>query len=122
LRSDGNYAVPSKGEMPRFASGARTSTERSPETSELLARDLEQKCENVLGTAKAQVHVRVVTAGSGEEDRLIECAKEDRADLIVVGTNQRRGLDRFWLGSVSRGILHHAATNVACIPMSAELA
>jgi nucleotide-binding universal stress UspA family protein len=28
-------------------------------------------------------------------------------------------LSRFWLGSVSRGILHHAATNVACVPASA---
>jgi len=48
--------------------------------------------------------------------QLIEIAADEKADLIVVGTNQRRGLAR--LGSVSRAVLHHAPLNIACIPIS----
>jgi hydroxymethylpyrimidine pyrophosphatase-like HAD family hydrolase len=62
-----------------------------------------------------------VVSGWGSQDtHLIDLARASKADLIVVGTNQRRGLDRFWLGSVSRGILHHASTNVVCVPMPDE--
>jgi hypothetical protein len=39
------------------------------------------------------------------------------ADLMVIGTNQKRGVNL--LGSVSRGVLHHATTNVACVPIGA---
>ncbi|MFO0579702.1 MAG: universal stress protein [Polyangia bacterium] len=38
------------------------------------------------------------------------------ADLLVLGTHQRRGLARLWHGSVSRGVLAMAATNVALVP------
>jgi nucleotide-binding universal stress UspA family protein len=34
----------------------------------------------------------------------------------VVGTHQRAGIPPFWQGSVSRGVLHHASCNVACVP------
>ena len=33
------------------------------------------------------------------------CAIEQEADLIVLGTNQRKGLERFLLGSVAQGVL-----------------
>ena len=40
-----------------------------------------------------------------------------RADLVAVGTHQRRGLGRWWYGSVSQGVLHTASMNVACVPV-----
>jgi nucleotide-binding universal stress UspA family protein len=36
----------------------------------------------------------------------------------VIGTHQRAGLARLWLGSVSRGVLRNASTNVVCVPRS----
>lgn len=88
----------------------------SLEVHQLLERDLAERCAAMLGKANAKL--RVVSAWSSQEAHLLELAKADQADLIVVGTNQRRGLQRFWLGSVSRGILHHATANVACVPMA----
>ena len=41
----------------------------------------------------------------------------EMADLIVIGTNQKRGVNL--LGSVSRGVLHHASMNVLCVPTGA---
>jgi len=85
------------------------------EVEKLLKRDLQEKCEEVLGKAKLRFRV---TAGLGRPDpQLIEIAADEKADVIVVGTNQRRGLAR--LGSVSRAVLNHAPLNVACIPIAA---
>ena len=80
-----------------------------------MKRDLQEKCEEVLGKAKLRFRV---TASLGRPDpQLIEIAADEKADVIVVGTNQRRGLAR--LGSVSRAVLNHAPLNVACIPIAA---
>jgi len=85
------------------------------EVEKLLKRDLQEKCEEVLGKTKLRFRV---AAGLGRPDpQLIEIAADEKADVIVVGTNQRRGLAR--LGSVSRAVLHHAPLNVACIPIAA---
>lgn len=61
----------------------------------------------------------VVSHGWGRVDiHLADLAAEARADLLVVGTHQRAGLARLWLGSVLRGVLHNASTNVVCVPRS----
>ena len=100
----------------RLGIGGHTSNGGNPpEVQELLERDLKERCAKLLGKTKARL--RVVSGWGSQETELIDLTKASEADLIVVGTNQRRGLNRFWLGSVSRGILHHAPTNVACVPM-----
>ena len=79
-----------------------------------LEMELKQKCDAILGENGAKIRVK---ADWGRPDsHLIEVAEEERADLLVVGTNQRRGLAR--LGSISGGVLHNAYMNVACIPTS----
>jgi nucleotide-binding universal stress UspA family protein len=99
--------------------GHSSSAENPPEVKEVLERDLKERCAGLLG--KRKVKLVVASAWGSQENRLIEMARSDGADLIVVGTNQRRGVDRFWLGSVSRGILYHAPMNVACVPMADDL-
>jgi nucleotide-binding universal stress UspA family protein len=46
-------------------------------------------------------------------------ASNAQIDLLVVGTHQKAWAARAWQGSVSRGALHGAAMNVACVPRSA---
>lgn len=48
--------------------------------------------------------------------QIAELVEHERADLIVVGTHRRHGLDRFWHGSISQGVLRLAGVTVACIP------
>ncbi|HYK04085.1 MAG TPA: universal stress protein [Thermoanaerobaculia bacterium] len=43
-------------------------------------------------------------------------AEEADADLIVVGSHQRRALSRVWQGSIAHGVLHSAETNVLVVP------
>ena len=55
--------------------------------------------------------------GEDADARVAEFAKENVADLLVVASPDRGTLDRLWHGSVSRGAVHLATTNVACVPL-----
>ena len=85
-----------------------------PDVQRILERDLKQRVIPVLG--EENVHVRVIASWGRVDVPLIQIASESQADLVVVGTHQRQGLSRFWLGSVSRAILHHAPESVAVVP------
>lgn len=80
---------------------------------DLITEDLHAAAKRALGDAELKCNV---FAGIGRPDpQLTEFAQAELTDLIVVGTNQKRGVNL--LGSVSRGVLHHANTNVACVPI-----
>ena len=44
-------------------------------------------------------------------------AREDDSDLIVLGTNQRKGFERALLGSVSADVIRDAHCDVLIIPL-----
>lgn len=50
---------------------------------------------------------------------ILERARKIRADLIVVATQGRRGLDRWLLGSVSEKVIRYAEAPVLAVPWSA---
>jgi nucleotide-binding universal stress UspA family protein len=63
----------------------------------------------------------LVSPGWGRvDDHLAQLAQELGTDLLVVGTHQRAWAARVWQGSISRGAIHYAASNVACIPVVAS--
>ena len=91
--------------------------ENRAEVQAVLERDLRRKVAGFLGDESVRVCVR---GNWGRADApLVEMAIEAQADLVVVGTHQRRGLDRFRRGSVSRGTLQLAPMSVACVPTPA---
>ncbi|WP_324751097.1 universal stress protein [Sphingomonas sp. LY54] len=51
---------------------------------------------------------------------ILGCAKERDVDLIVVGTNQRKGLQRLMLGSVAQDVLVDAPCDVLVVPAADE--
>jgi nucleotide-binding universal stress UspA family protein len=63
----------------------------------------------------------IVTPALEEGDpksKIIDLANEWRADLIVVGSHGRKGLDRFLLGSVSEAVARHAHCSVEIVRTS----
>jgi nucleotide-binding universal stress UspA family protein len=61
--------------------------------------------------------------GRGPADfTLMDMAAAQRADVVVLGAHQQRGLAAWWTRSVSRSLLHHAAVSVATVPVRQTLA
>jgi nucleotide-binding universal stress UspA family protein len=46
---------------------------------------------------------------------LLEVAKNEKADLIVMGSHGRTGLKRIWLGSVAESVVHEATIPVLIV-------
>ncbi len=62
----------------------------------------------------------VATRSEGEvAPKLIERAKSD-ADLLVMATHGRGGLERAWLGSVADEVVHHVRLPVLLVPAQAD--
>ncbi|HWS74631.1 MAG TPA: universal stress protein [Quisquiliibacterium sp.] len=80
------------------------------------ARGLEDRLQRRLGPGAA----RLVAAPEGVStaSRLAELAAQESADLIVVGSHQRHGLDRALHGSVSIELMRGAPASVLVAPAS----
>jgi nucleotide-binding universal stress UspA family protein len=59
---------------------------------------------------------RVLVNWGRTESAIAQHAATTHSSLIVAGTHRRSHVARLWQGSVSRALLHHADTNVACVP------
>jgi nucleotide-binding universal stress UspA family protein len=49
-------------------------------------------------------------------DGIINCSKEFKADMIVIGTHSRSGIDRLLMGSVAEHVVRHSAVPVLVVP------
>ena len=89
----------------------------SAEVLAMIQRDIRARAAEVLG--HGDFEVRAEPNWGRQDVRLAEMAYEAGADLLVTGSHQYHGFERLWHGSVSRGLLHHAAMNVAVVPLAA---
>jgi nucleotide-binding universal stress UspA family protein len=89
-----------------------------PALQRRLEEELQKKVRDQIGDDVGAV---VVKPSLGDPSaHIVAIAAETNAHLIAVGTHQRHGLSRLTHMSVSRGLLRAAATNVVCIPVTAE--
>src|SRR5665647_1666223 len=51
--------------------------------------------------------IRTVVKEGNYAENILQTAKEMNADIIVMGTHSRKGLDKVLLGSVAENVLHH---------------
>lgn len=51
-------------------------------------------------------------------DGIIDCGKEFKADLIVLGTHKRSGFDRLITGSIAEEVVRHAKVPVLVVPFA----
>ncbi|MBA3539146.1 MAG: universal stress protein [Deltaproteobacteria bacterium] len=101
----------------RYGVEAKGFVDNVPEVELLLARDLTRRFgEGGLGEVIPRAKRGLGRIG----DHLLELAREENVDAIVVGTGQKTGLGR--LGSVSSIIVNDAAQSVVCVPPSAAIA
>lgn len=91
-----------------------TMVDRDPEIERLMERDLVRRFGGGMNV------VARPRRGLGRiGDHMVELAREERVDVIVVGTHQKTGLGR--LGSVSSVIVNDATQSVVCVPPNAQI-
>jgi nucleotide-binding universal stress UspA family protein len=52
------------------------------------------------------------------KSKIIDLAAQWNAELIVVGSHGRKGIDRFLMGSVAEGVVRHAPCSVEIVRIS----
>jgi len=87
----------------------------APELADLKqpAHDLVERIAQQLRAAGFNAETAVETGDVRE--RILDSATEWRADLIVLGSHGKRGLQRFLLGSVAEFVARHAKCSVQII-------
>ena len=94
----------------------------SQETPDFVAARLEQRdyAKELLSRATEKLRSAGFEVTSAVEegdarDAILNHAERWRADLIVVGSHGRKGLDRFLIGSVSEAVARHARCSVEIV-------
>ena len=96
------------------ATGEAAGIELLPKTRETLWREM-QALIGVCG-APPSITMRLEANPGRIDSALTQLAASLEQDLLVVGSHQRRGFDRIWQQSVSRGVLHDAGMSVVVVP------
>lgn len=86
-----------------------------PETAD----ELKKTAQNFLDESKkflGDESIETVVSSGEFGDTILETAKRLHADIIVLGTHGRRGLDKIIVGSVTENVLHHSLIPLFIIP------
>ena len=86
-----------------------------PELEEQLphAQEVVDRAANTLASAGLSVTTSVATGDA--RSMILQEAVRWQADLIVLGSHGRKGLGRFFLGSVSEAVARHAHCSVQIV-------
>jgi nucleotide-binding universal stress UspA family protein len=80
-------------------------------------REAESGSDRLLGSVAASgLKVRIRLEDGAPAQRILEVANEERADVIIVGTHGRTGLQRAILGSVADRLVRQAPCPVVTVP------
>lgn len=93
----------------------KSMVDRDPEVEKMMARDMLRR----FGGSGRNVTPRPRRGLGRLGDHVVELAREESVDVIVVGTSQKTGLGR--LGSVSSIIVNDAPQSVVCVPPDAQI-
>jgi nucleotide-binding universal stress UspA family protein len=103
-------------EAPAYSTPPQMAPGYAPEMAERMES---QRNEAKASVAMASAHLRAAGFAVGtrivEADprtAILEVAEEWQADLIVVGSQGRKGIKRFLLGSVAESVARHARCSV----------
>jgi nucleotide-binding universal stress UspA family protein len=97
------------GEGPRAGHDVIESRERSFERARVRVERIAAELRS------AGFDVSVSTPDAEPRHGIVDEARQWQADLIVMGSHGRSGLDRLLLGSVAEGVLRHAPCSVEIV-------
>ena len=76
-------------------------------------QELVQRAERLL--SKAGYKTQTVVEEGDPKSKIIDQAKKWKADLIVMGSHGRKGINRFLVGSVAEAVSRHASCSVEIV-------
>jgi nucleotide-binding universal stress UspA family protein len=86
------------------------------ELLEIQKKQSESIVEQTIKRLAGDIPVTHFTEYGSTSDGIISCSKEFKADLIVIGTHNRTGLDRLLMGSVAEHVVRHSPVPVLVVP------
>jgi len=78
-------------------------------------QELVQRTERLL--SKAGYKTQTAVEEGDPKSKILEKATQRKAELIVMGSHGRKGLDRFLMGSVAEGVARYAPCSVEIVRM-----
>jgi nucleotide-binding universal stress UspA family protein len=67
------------------------------------------------------VRFEIVTKSGREDEEIITFAKQEKVDLVVMGTHGRTGIEHVFFGSVAEKVLRHSPFPLLIIPCKKKL-
>jgi nucleotide-binding universal stress UspA family protein len=62
------------------------------------------------------VRFEIITKSGREDDEILQFAKKEKVDIIVIGTHGRTGIEHVFFGSVAEKVIRHSPFPVFIIP------
>jgi len=90
-----------------------------PHIPEMVESELKKEALRFLDQSKEHLGdgpIKTIVAEGGFADTILKVAKDEGADIIVVGRHSRRGLGKLLMGSVAEKVLHHSEVPLFIIP------
>lgn len=87
---------------------------------EAVWKALREQAKEIVGKGAAKLRAAKLNASEqliegDPKSQILDVAKEWKADMIVMGSHGRTGLNRFLMGSVSQGVVNHAHCSVEVV-------
>jgi len=98
----------------------------SAENLEKIQKTIEEDLDNnykerYVNKIENGIACEFVTKSGREDEEILEFAKKEKIDLIVMGTHGRTGIEHVFFGSVAEKVLRHSPIPVFVIPCKEKL-
>ena len=96
------------------------------ETLERIQKNIEEDLDNNYRERYGkkigdEIKFEIVTKSGREDEEIIEFAKKEKVDIIVMGTHGKTGIEHVFFGSVAEKVLRHSPFPIFVIPLREKL-
>ena len=87
------------------------------ELVKIQTESAENNLKRILQNYASELKITAFTEYGLTADSILKCSTEFGANLIVIGTHSRTGLDRLFMGSIAEHIVRHSKVPVLVVPL-----
>jgi nucleotide-binding universal stress UspA family protein len=103
---------------PLMGSALNSATMQDMEILDIQKNQSESIVDRTIKQYAGEMQVTHFTEYGSTAQGILDCSIEFGADLIVIGTHERSGLDRLLMGSVAEHVVRHAQVPVLVVPFN----